>query len=91
MFVNYFLGNASTIALIIYSIHIEYDISKIQKFKLSDKYSHDLGNLIQIISSAAILTNIDKGLSKEKVENLDLIQKKCEEVAKLIKDIRKNI
>ncbi len=91
MFVNYFLGNISTIALIIYSIHLEYDISKLQKFELGDKYSHDLGNLIQVISSAAILTNVDKGLSKEKVENLDLIQKKCEEVAKLIKDIRKNI
>ncbi len=90
MFVNYFLGNASTIALIIYSIHIEYDISKIQKFKLTDKYSHDLGNLIQVISSAAILTNVNKDLKKEKVENLDLIQKKCEEAAKLIKDIRKN-
>ncbi len=91
MFVNYFLGNASTIALIIYSIHIEYDISKIQKFKLTDKYSHDLGNLIQVISSAAILTNVDEGLNEEKVGNLDLIQKKCEEVAKLIKDIRNNI
>ena len=90
MFVNYFLGNVSTIALIIYSIHLEYDISKIQKFKLSDKYSHDLGNLIQVISSAAILTNVDEDLSKEKVENLDLIQKKCEEAAELIKDIRKN-
>ena len=89
MFVNYFLGNASTLALIIYSIHLEYDISKIQKFKLSDKYSHDLGNLIQVISSAAILTNVDKGLKEEKVENLDLIQNKCEEAAKLIKDIRK--
>ena len=90
MFVNYFLGTVSTIALIIYSIHLEYDISKIQKFKLSDKYSHDLGNLIQVISSAAILTNVDEDLSKEKVENLDLIQKKCEEAAELIKDIRKN-
>ena len=90
MFVNYFLGNVSTIALIIYSIHLEYDISKIQKFKLSDKYSHDLGNLIQVISSAAILTNVDEDLSKEKVENLDLIQKKCAEAAELIKDIRKN-
>jgi len=89
MFVNYFLGNASTLALIIYSIHLDYDISKIQKFKLSDKYSHDLGNLIQVISSAAILTNVDKGLKEEKVENLDLIQNKCEEAAKLIKDIRK--
>lgn len=90
MFVNYFLGNASTISLIIYSIHLEYDISKIQKFKLSDKYSHDLGNIIQVISSAAILTNVDEDLNKEKIGNLNLIQKKCEEAAKLIKDIRKN-
>jgi len=90
MFVNYFLGNASTIALIIYSIHLEYDISKIQKNKLIDKYSHDLGNLIQVISSAATLTHVNEDLNKEKAENLDLIQKKCEEAAELIKDIRKN-
>ena len=90
MFVNYFLGNISTIALIIYSIHLEYDISKIQKFKLIDMYSHDLGNLIQVVYSAAILTNVDEDLNKEKVENLDLIQKKCVEAAELIKDIRKN-
>ena len=90
MFVNYFLGNISTIALIIYSIHLEYDISKIQKNKLIDKYSHDLGNLIQVISSAATLTHMNEDLNKEKAENLDLIQKKCEEAAELIKDIRKN-
>ncbi len=90
MFVNYFLGNASTIALIIYSIHLKYDISKIQKNKLIDKYSHDLGNLIQVISSAATLTHVNEDLNKEKAENLDLIQKKCEEAAELIKDIRKN-
>jgi len=90
MFVNYFLGNISTIALIIYSIHLEYDISKIQKNKLIDKYSHDLGNIIQVISSAATLTHMNEDLNKEKAENLDLIQKKCEEAAKLIKDIRKN-
>ena len=90
MFVNYFLGNISTIALIIYSIHLEYDISKIQKNKLIDKYSHDLGNIIQVISSAATLTHMNEDLNKEKAENLDLIQKKCEEAAELIKDIRKN-
>lgn len=89
MFVNYFLGNISTIALIIYSIHLEYDISKNQKFKLTDKYSHDLGNIIQVIYSATDLTNINDDLNKEKAENLKLIQKKCEEAAKLIKDIKK--
>lgn len=90
MLVNYLLGIISTITLIIYSIHLEYDISKIQKFKLRDKYSHDLGNLIQVIYSATNLTNVDEVLNKEKVENLNLIQEKCEEAAKLIKDIRKN-
>lgn len=90
MFVNYFLGTISTIALIIYSIQLEYDISKIQKFKLMDKYSHDLGNLIQVIYSAANLTNVNEDLDNEKAENINLIQKKCEDAAKLIKDIRKN-
>ncbi len=90
MFVNYFLGNVSTITLIIYSIHLEYDISKIQKFKLRDKYSHDLGNLIQVIYSATELATGNDDLNKEKAGNLNLIQKKCEEAAKIIKDIRKN-
>ena len=89
MFINYLLGNILTIDIIIYSIHLEYDISRIQKFKLRDKYSHDLGNLIQVIYSATDLTNLNDDLNKEKAENLDLIKKKCEEAAKLIKDIKK--
>jgi len=89
MFVNYFLGNISTFILLIYSIHLEYDFSKIHKLKLKDKYSHDLGNIIQVIYSATNLTSVNDDLDKEKVENLNLIQKKCEEAAKLIKDIKK--
>ncbi|NVM16892.1 MAG: hypothetical protein HWN80_04200 [Candidatus Lokiarchaeota archaeon] len=89
MFINYFLGIITNIVILIYSIHLEYDISKIQKNNLRDKYSHDLGNLVQVIYSAAILTNVDEDLNKEKTENSELIQKKCEEAAKLIKDIKK--
>jgi len=89
MFINYFIGIIINIIILIYSIHLEYDISKIQKYNLRDKYSHDLGNLVQVIYSAAILTNVDEDLNKEKTENLELIQKKCEEAAKLIKDIKK--
>jgi len=89
MFINYFVGIISNIVILIYSIHLEYDISKVQKYKLRDKYSHDLGNLVQVIYSAAILTNVDEDLNNEKAENLELIQKKCEEAAKLIKDIKK--
>jgi len=48
-----------------------------------------LGNIIQVIYSATDLTNINDDLNKEKAGNLKLIQKKCEEAAKLIKDIKK--
>ena len=88
MFINYFLGNISTLVILIYYIHLEYDISKTQKYELRDKYSHDLGNLIQVIYSATDLTKVSDDLNKEKDKNLDLIQKKCEEAAKLIKDIK---
>ena len=89
MFINYFLGILITIIILIHSIHLEYDISKIQKYKLRDKYSHDLGNLIQVIYSATDLTNVNGDLTKDKTENLEIIQKKCEEAAKLIKEIKK--
>jgi hypothetical protein len=88
MFINYFLGNISTLVILIYSIHLEYDISKIQKYELRDRYSHDLGNIIQVIYSATDLTKESDDLNKDNSENLELIQKKCEEAAKLIKDIK---
>lgn len=88
MFISYLLNNIITIVIIIYSIHLEYDISKNQKFKLKDNYSHDLGNLIQVIYSATDLTYVNDDLNNEKADNLDLIQKKCEEAAQLIKDIK---
>jgi len=91
MFFNYFIGIISNMVILIYSIHLEYDISKIQKFVLRDKYSHDLGNLVQVIYSAATLANVDEDLNKEKTENIELIQKKCEEAAKLIKDIKETL
>ena len=89
MLLNYFLGVILTIVLLIYSIHLEYDISKMHNFNLKDKYSHDLGNLIQVIYSATDLTSVNDDLDTEKAENLNLIKKKCEEAAKIIKDIKK--
>lgn len=89
MFFNYLLGSLITIIILIHSIHLEYDISNIQKYKLKDKYSHDLGNLIQVIYSATDLTNVNEDLTQEKTDNLGIIQKKCEEAARLIKEIKK--
>lgn len=88
MFLNYLFGIMNNIIMLIYSIHLEYDISRVQKYELRDKYSHDLGNLIQVIYSATDLTNVDGDLTKDKAENLEIIQKKCEEAAKIIKEIK---
>lgn len=47
MYFNYLFGCLITSVILIYYIHLEYDISRVQKYKLRDNYSHDLGNLIR--------------------------------------------
>ncbi|MFX0037057.1 MAG: hypothetical protein ACFE9I_15610 [Candidatus Hermodarchaeota archaeon] len=77
-----------TILLIAFIIHLEYTISNEQHSQLKDKYSHDLGNIMQVIYSSAEL--FKRILNIEKIDNdkLDLIEKKCREASKLIKEIR---
>lgn len=77
-----------TILLIAFIIHLEYTISNEQQNQLKDKYSHNLGNIMQVIYSSVDLfkrivklENIDKG-------KLDLIERKCKEASKLINEIR---
>jgi len=77
-----------TILLIAFIIHLEYTISNEQQNQLKDKYSHNLGNIMQVIYSSADLfkrivkvENIDK-------DKLDLIERKCKEASKLINEIR---
>ncbi|MFX0142391.1 MAG: hypothetical protein ACFFDN_52610 [Candidatus Hodarchaeota archaeon] len=77
-----------TILLIAFIIHLEYTTSNKQQYQLKDKYSHDLGNILQVIYSSADLfkrivkvENIDK-------DKLDLIERKCKEASKLINEIR---
>lgn len=77
-----------TILVIAFIIHLEYTITSEQENQLKDKYSHDLGNIMQVIySSADLFKRIGK---EENIENdkLDLIEKKCKEAAKLIDEIR---
>lgn len=78
-----------TILLISFIIHLEYTISSKQQNQLKDKYSHNLGNILQVIySSSDLFKRISKIDDKNK-EKLDLIEKKCKEASELIKEIRK--
>ncbi|MFX1571475.1 MAG: hypothetical protein ACFFB0_01900 [Promethearchaeota archaeon] len=80
---------SSTFLLIILLVHLEYTISSREKFGLKDKYSHNLGNIMQVIYSASDIVKRTTKIENEEEEKLDLIERKCKEASKLIKEIRK--
>lgn len=77
-----------TILLIAFIIHVEYTISYKQQNQLKDIYSHNLGNIIQVINSSSDLISMSTHLTELDKKNLELIQSKCKESSKLIKEIR---
>lgn len=79
---------SSTVLLIILLVHLEYTISSREKYGLKDKYSHNLGNIIQAIKSSSELIKLSANLTSQEKSNLELINQKCKESVKLIKEIR---
>lgn len=81
----YFFAIGITLLIIILIIHLEQSISYLQKFQLRDIYSHDLGNIMQII-----LNNLEAidSIDENNQPNADLIKTKCIEAGDLIKEIR---
>ncbi|MFX0027606.1 MAG: hypothetical protein ACFE8B_00225 [Candidatus Hermodarchaeota archaeon] len=77
-----------TILIIVFIIHVEYTISYKQKNQLKDKYSHNLGNIMQVINSSSDLISMSANLTELDRVNLKLVQSKCKESAKLINEIR---
>lgn len=86
---NYVPTISTTILSIILLVHLEYTISSRESFDLKDKFSHNLGNIMQVINSSSDLINISANLNEQETTNLKLIQAKCKEASKLIKHIRK--
>ncbi|MFX1355926.1 MAG: hypothetical protein ACFFA8_01455 [Promethearchaeota archaeon] len=84
IFFNYFFGTGVTILILIFFIHLEYNILKQQQLELKDIYSHDLGNILQSILSASEI------MSYEKDDDLmNLIKEKSKEASELISKIKK--
>ena len=80
----FFLLNAVTMMIVILVLHIEYDLTNLQRFELKDTYSHDLGNILQVIYSAAEIMKKDQNF-----EMLEVIEEHLNKAAYLIKEIRK--
>ena len=77
------------IILVILLIHVEYNFSNNQRFELKDKYSHNLGNILQYITGYSdILSQNDKSEDKESSELQSLFKQKCKEASGLLREIR---
>ncbi len=89
LIINYFFGIAVMVFLIVLIIHLEYVISDKQKYELKDKYSHDIGNILQVIYTATDISKFeDKFQNDVLLEIKDLVQDKVKEASDLIKEIR---
>ena len=86
------INNSMSIGLlaltVVLFIHLETSRSERYNYRLKDKYSHDLGNIIQVIVSGMQLVESKHIADKEKRDTLLLINQKCAEVAELIHEIR---
>ncbi len=67
-------------------VNLEYNIIAIQKFQLKDKYSHDLGQLLQLISGFAYLIESGQDISKNS-EKMNQIMKEINELLELIREL----
>jgi len=85
---NYGYGIVITTLIIVLSIHLEYKVTEDDKGNLKDKYSHNLGNVIQAANTSFELNDNPSVNGDEKEELKDILRKKLKEAADLIKIIR---
>ncbi|MHA1912235.1 MAG: hypothetical protein ACTSYA_11115 [Candidatus Kariarchaeaceae archaeon] len=84
---SFLFSDGISILTIIFFIHLEHNISIRKSAILKDRYSHDLGNIIQIIlGEAEVITIFEDNHSEDE---LLIIKEKCIEAAEHIKNIRK--
>ncbi len=81
---NYGMGIALSLVILILIIHLEHSVASYQKAFLKDTLTHDIGNILQIISSATEMLSV----SEESQNKSDLILKKSKEASKLINEIK---
>jgi len=73
----------------VFQVHLEYGISNNQRFQLKDKYSHEIGNILQIIQSSMDIVSQNKDKVNVEIDEInDLVRTKCIEASTLIREIR---
>ncbi|MFX1534471.1 MAG: hypothetical protein ACFFDI_09650 [Promethearchaeota archaeon] len=89
--INYLLGIGVTILAAINMFALEYGIITNQKFALKDNYSHDLGNMIQVVMGCVYVIRHFQTISNESevINMLDKIEDISLKAGKLIGEVRK--
>ena len=86
------INNTFSIAVIVLTvvllIHLENSRMRVDNFQLKDKYSHDLGNILQVMVSAIHFIEKKELPEGEREKITDLLHQKSKEVSRLIQEIR---
>jgi hypothetical protein len=85
IFTLYIFAIGVTVLLLLFDIQIEHGITTKSKTQLTDKYSHNLGNILQVI--LATIESLDTPVEGE-LPSVEFIKKKCLEAGSLINEIR---
>jgi hypothetical protein len=86
------INNSFSIAILVLTvvllIHLENTRSILYNFQLKDKYSHDLGNILQVMVSAFHIIEEKEIPADEREKIINLLNQKSQEVSDLIQEIR---
>ncbi len=87
------INNSFSIAILVLTvvllIHLENSRMNLYNYQLKDKYSHDLGNILQVMVSAIHFIEKREIPAEEREKITDLLNRKSQEVSTLIQEIRK--
>lgn len=86
------VNNTFSIAILVFTlvllIHLENTRANLYNYQLKDKYSHDLGNILQVMLTAIYFIEEKSLPADEKEKIIDLLNQKSQEVSALIQEIR---
>ncbi|MHA2224548.1 MAG: hypothetical protein ACXAC8_05060 [Candidatus Hodarchaeales archaeon] len=86
------INNSISIGILVITaillIHLENSRSYHFNYELKDKFSHDLGNIMQVIVSLMPLLQNNESIGEERDSAMELLNQKCEEASDLITEIR---
>jgi hypothetical protein len=85
IFIYYTFAIGATILFLLLLFQIETGIASNTRIQLTDRYSHDLGNIMQIILTSIETMEISKD---ENIKSIELIKQKSMEAGNLINEIR---